>query len=119
MFPINSGKPFHCAKAVLAGIRENTGNGNKRLENLSFVFGGGVGYPAVSIIMIVLLSPIGGRGYRKSHRTRRNRHGSGKWLLRHLSRNRRVWKSWLNLKPFAGFQIRIYRISFQFFHHCF
>ncbi len=38
-----AGKPLHCAKAVLEGIRENTGIGNKRLENLSFVFDGGVG----------------------------------------------------------------------------
>lgn len=38
-----AGKSFHCARAVLEGIRENTGIGNKRLENLSFVFDGGVG----------------------------------------------------------------------------
>lgn len=38
-----AGKSFHCARAVLEGIRENTGIGNKRLENLSFVYDGGVG----------------------------------------------------------------------------
>ncbi|MBC2714006.1 MAG: C_GCAxxG_C_C family protein [Desulfobacteraceae bacterium] len=38
-----TGDALHCARAVLEGIRENTGIGNKRLENLSFVFDGGVG----------------------------------------------------------------------------
>ncbi|MGV7223290.1 MAG: C-GCAxxG-C-C family protein [Nitrospinales bacterium] len=36
-------KPFHCAKQVLTGIKEQTGITNERLENLSFVFDGGVG----------------------------------------------------------------------------
>ncbi len=38
-----TGGTLHCARAVLEGIRENTGIGNRRLENLSFVFDGGVG----------------------------------------------------------------------------
>jgi len=36
--------PFHCAKSVLEGIHRKTGIGNKRLENLSFIFDGGVGF---------------------------------------------------------------------------
>ena len=38
-----TGETLHCARSVLEGIRENTGIENKRLENLSFVFDGGVG----------------------------------------------------------------------------
>ena len=38
-----SDKPFHCAKQVLEGIKEQTGITNERLENLSFIFDGGVG----------------------------------------------------------------------------
>jgi len=34
---------IHCAQAVLEGIRKQTDIGSKRLENLSFVFDGGVG----------------------------------------------------------------------------
>jgi len=36
-------RPLHCARYVLEKIRENTGVGNQRLENLAFVFDGGVG----------------------------------------------------------------------------
>jgi C_GCAxxG_C_C family probable redox protein len=36
-------EPLHCAKAVLKGVRERTGFGDASLENLSFVFDGGVG----------------------------------------------------------------------------
>lgn len=38
-----TGAAMHCAQTVLRGIRTNTGIGNRRLENLSFVFDGGVG----------------------------------------------------------------------------
>jgi C_GCAxxG_C_C family probable redox protein len=34
---------FHCAKAVLSGIREKTDIGDLRLERLAFVFDGGLG----------------------------------------------------------------------------
>jgi hypothetical protein len=36
-------QPLHCARAVLAGIRKNTGLEDSRLEDLSFVFDGGIG----------------------------------------------------------------------------
>ena len=36
-------KPIHCAQAVLAGIKEKTGIGDDLLEQLSFVFDGGIG----------------------------------------------------------------------------
>lgn len=39
----SGGKPFHCAKQVLKGIKEQTGIANKKLEELSFVFDGGIG----------------------------------------------------------------------------
>lgn len=62
--------------------------------------------------------------YRKWCRSHRSSYGNlllhwgRRYLIRNLGR-RRIWKSWSNLKLFAGFQIRIYRISFQLFHHCF
>jgi hypothetical protein len=40
----NTGIPFHCAKAVLSGVRNKTGVGNIQLERLSFVFDGGLGF---------------------------------------------------------------------------
>jgi len=42
-FEKHSGETLHCAQKVLQGIREKTNIGNQRLENLSFVFNGGVG----------------------------------------------------------------------------
>jgi C_GCAxxG_C_C family probable redox protein len=39
----SANKPMHCAEAVLKGIRERTGVGDDLLEDLSFVFDGGVG----------------------------------------------------------------------------
>ena len=39
----NANRPMHCAETVLKGIREKTGVGNDLLEDLSFVFDGGVG----------------------------------------------------------------------------
>ena len=36
-------KPIHCAKQVLKGIKEKTGTGEDLLEQLSFVFDGGIG----------------------------------------------------------------------------
>lgn len=38
-----SNTPTHCAKAVLTGVRDKTGVGDPLLENLAFVFDGGVG----------------------------------------------------------------------------
>ena len=37
------GKPVHCAQRVLKGIKEQTGTGDDILEQLSFVFDGGIG----------------------------------------------------------------------------
>jgi hypothetical protein len=37
------GKPIHCAQRVLKGIKEQTGTGDDILEQLSFVFDGGIG----------------------------------------------------------------------------
>ena len=37
-------KPIHCAQQVLKGIREKTGIGDDLLEQLSFVFDGGIGF---------------------------------------------------------------------------
>ena len=39
----NEDEPIHCAKKVLVGIRKQTGIGNDNLEQLSFIFDGGVG----------------------------------------------------------------------------
>jgi len=39
----NEDAPIHCAKKVLEGIREQTGIGNDNLEQLSFIFDGGIG----------------------------------------------------------------------------
>lgn len=39
----NQEEPVHCAKDVLTGIKERTGIGNDALEQLSFVFDGGIG----------------------------------------------------------------------------
>ena len=39
----NGDAPIHCAKKVLEGIREQTGIGNENLEQLSFIFDGGLG----------------------------------------------------------------------------
>lgn len=39
----NEDEPIHCAKKVLEGIREQTGIGNDNLEQLSFIFDGGIG----------------------------------------------------------------------------
>ena len=39
----NEDEPIHCAEKVLVGIREQTGIGNDNLEQLSFIFDGGVG----------------------------------------------------------------------------
>jgi len=39
----HNGNPIHCAKQVLKGIKEQTGVANEKLEELSFVFDGGVG----------------------------------------------------------------------------
>jgi C_GCAxxG_C_C family probable redox protein len=36
-------KPIHCAQQVLKGIKEKTGIGDDLLEQLSFVFDGGIG----------------------------------------------------------------------------
>ena len=36
-------EPIHCAQQVLKGIREQTGIGDDLLEQLSFVFDGGIG----------------------------------------------------------------------------
>ena len=41
---VSDKSPVHCATAVLARIREQTGIGVPRLEKLAFVFDGGVGY---------------------------------------------------------------------------
>ncbi|MCU0599369.1 MAG: C-GCAxxG-C-C family protein [Desulfobacterales bacterium] len=41
---ISAETPFHCAQAVLSGIRQNTDVGDMRLERLAFVFDGGVAY---------------------------------------------------------------------------
>ena len=43
IFNTRTDKTLHCARTVLEGIRENTDIGNRRLENFSFVFDGGVG----------------------------------------------------------------------------
>jgi len=37
-------EPIHCAQLVLRGIREQTGIGDDLLEQLSFVFDGGIGF---------------------------------------------------------------------------
>lgn len=34
-------KPFHCARTVLEGVRQQTGTGNLRLERMAFVMDGG------------------------------------------------------------------------------
>ncbi len=39
----NQEEPVHCAQAVLKGIKEQTGIGDDLLEQLSFVFDGGIG----------------------------------------------------------------------------
>jgi len=39
----SSGKPIHCAQAVLENIRVRTGVGEPLLERLSFIFDGGIG----------------------------------------------------------------------------
>ena len=39
----NEDEPIHCATKVLMGIREQTGISNENLEQLSFIFDGGVG----------------------------------------------------------------------------
>jgi len=39
----NIEEPVHCAVQVLKGIRKNTGIGNDNLEDLAFIFDGGVG----------------------------------------------------------------------------
>ena len=39
----NQVEPIHCAKQVLKGIKEQTGIGDDLLEQLSFVFDGGIG----------------------------------------------------------------------------
>ena len=39
----NQDKPIHCAQQVLKGIKEKTGIGDDLLEQLSFVFDGGIG----------------------------------------------------------------------------
>ena len=39
----NQEKPIHCAQQVLKGIKEKTGIGDDLLEQLSFVFDGGIG----------------------------------------------------------------------------
>jgi len=39
----NEDNPIHCANEVLRGIRERTGIGNDNLEQLSFIFDGGIG----------------------------------------------------------------------------
>jgi hypothetical protein len=39
----NNDNPIHCATQVLKGIKEQTGVANKKLEELSFIFDGGVG----------------------------------------------------------------------------
>ncbi len=39
----NDGEPVHCAEMVLSGIKERTGIGNDSLEQISFIFDGGVG----------------------------------------------------------------------------
>ena len=39
----NKEEPVHCATQVLKGIRKNTGIGNDNLEDLAFIFDGGVG----------------------------------------------------------------------------
>jgi hypothetical protein len=36
-------QPIHCAQRVLKGIKEHTGIGDNLLEQLSFVFDGGIG----------------------------------------------------------------------------
>ena len=36
-------EPAHCAQPVLKGIKENTGVGDDVLENISFIFDGGIG----------------------------------------------------------------------------
>ena len=39
----NQDEPIHCAKLVLEGIKEETGIGDDLLEQLSFIFDGGIG----------------------------------------------------------------------------
>jgi hypothetical protein len=40
----NQDEPIHCAQRVLKGIKEQTGIGDDLLEQLSFVFDGGIGF---------------------------------------------------------------------------
>ena len=42
-FDENHDEPIHCAKLVLEGIKKQTGIGDDLLENLSFIFDGGIG----------------------------------------------------------------------------
>jgi C_GCAxxG_C_C family probable redox protein len=71
----NPGETLHCAQKVLKGIREKTNIGNRQLENLSFVFDGGVGLTgglcgalagAITGINLVLGMPVRNMSYWKT-----------------------------------------------------
>ncbi|MFO8112928.1 MAG: C-GCAxxG-C-C family protein [Desulfosalsimonadaceae bacterium] len=68
-------EPFHCARAVLEGVRQQTGIGNPRLERMAFVMDGGFAFSggacgamagALMAVNLVLGLPIRQMTYRET-----------------------------------------------------